>query len=196
MKNVLLLLANGFEMYEASAFTDVLGWADAFGDVGIELTTAGPSEELTCTFGFDQVTVDLTLNKVTPEDYDAVAIPGGFEKAGFFESAYAADFLDLIREFNQQGKQIASICVGALPIGKSDALSEREATTFSGLDGKRQDELADFGADIQPDQTIVRDDNVVTSTSPGTGIDVAFDLLETLTSRGNAQDIRNRMGFG
>jgi len=38
MKKVLLLLANGFEEYEAGAFTDVLGWSRAFGNVPIEVT--------------------------------------------------------------------------------------------------------------------------------------------------------------
>jgi putative intracellular protease/amidase len=31
MKRVLILLSNGFEVYEAAAFIDVLGWASTFG---------------------------------------------------------------------------------------------------------------------------------------------------------------------
>ena len=33
MKKVLLLLAQGFEEYEASVFTDVLGWSRDVGDI-------------------------------------------------------------------------------------------------------------------------------------------------------------------
>ena len=37
MKKVLILLANGFEVYEAAAFIDVLGWATTFGSDPIDL---------------------------------------------------------------------------------------------------------------------------------------------------------------
>ncbi len=41
MKNVLLLLAQGFEEYEASVFTDVLGWSRDIGDIPVNVITAG-----------------------------------------------------------------------------------------------------------------------------------------------------------
>ena len=37
--------------------------------------------------------------------------PGGFEDFGFYEEAYDED-LNLIREFNEKRKTIATICVG------------------------------------------------------------------------------------
>jgi len=51
-KKVLLLLANGFEAYEASVFTDVLGWSKAFGDIPVEVTTTGRHQKLKCTWNF------------------------------------------------------------------------------------------------------------------------------------------------
>ena len=54
--------------------------------------------------------------------------------------------------------------------------------------------LAATGALVQ-DRRIVRDGNLITSASPGTAIDVAFLLLEILTSRENAENIRELMGF-
>ena len=62
----------------------------------------------------------------------------GFEEFGFYEEAYDVKFLDLIREFDKKGKYIASICVGALPIGKSGVLINRNATTYHLKDGYRQ----------------------------------------------------------
>ena len=41
VKKVLLLLANGFEAYEASVFTDVLGWNRLEGDGTTEVVTCG-----------------------------------------------------------------------------------------------------------------------------------------------------------
>jgi 4-methyl-5(b-hydroxyethyl)-thiazole monophosphate biosynthesis len=48
---------------------------------------------------------------------------------------------------------------------------------------------------IVRDSRIVRDGNLITSTSPGTAVDVAFLLLEILSSRENADHIRKLMGF-
>lgn len=193
MKRVLLLLANGFEAFEAAAFTDVLGWASAFGSEEIEVITAGLHPRLKCTFSLEVVT-SLRLSKVKVEDFDAVAIPGGFEKAGFYQDAYSPEFLEIIRKFAELGKPVASVCVGALPIGKSGILKERRATTYHLLEGKRRKELAAMGV-VVVDEPLVRDGGIITSTSPATATDVAFALLEELTSRENVTTIRRWMGF-
>ena len=136
----------------------------------------------------------LHLLEVNVEDFDAVAIPGGFEKAGFYKDAYSREFLDIIRKFSEQGKPIASICVGALPVGRSGILTGRRATTYHLLEGKRRRELAAMGA-VVVDTPLVQDGNIITSTSPATAIDVAFTLLEALTSPENANRIKKLMGF-
>jgi len=193
MKRVLLLLADGFEAFEAAAFTDVFGWASTFGSEPIEVVTAGLHPRLKCTFTFEVIPM-IQLSEVKVKDFDAVAIPGGFEKAGFYQDAYSREFLDIIRKFSEQGKPVASICVGALPVGRSGILTGRRATTYHLLEGKRRRELAAMGAVII-DAPLVQDGNIITSTSPATSIDVAFTLLENLTSRENATTIRRWMGF-
>jgi protein deglycase len=45
------------------------------------------------------------------------------------------------------------------------------------------------------DQRIVVDDNIITSTSPATALDVAFTLLRMLTSPENEAKVRVGMGF-
>lgn len=94
MKMVSLFLAKGFEAYEASVFTDVLGWSKAFGDIPVEVTTTGRYRKLKCTWNFT-VIPEIQIDEVNTKDYDALAIPGGFEKAGFYEDAYHEDFLIL-----------------------------------------------------------------------------------------------------
>ncbi|GIN87142.1 hypothetical protein J6TS2_35280 [Heyndrickxia sporothermodurans] len=44
-------------------------------------------------------------------------------------------------------------------------------------------------------QRIVRDDNIITSSNPGTAFDVAFMLLEMLTSKENTEQVKELMGF-
>lgn len=121
MKRVCLLLANGFEAVEASVFTDVIGWNLFEGDRGTELVTVGTRDTLRCTWNFT-VIPEMHIRDLRVDEFDALAIPGGFGEAGFYEDAYTDEFLEVIREFDRRGKIIASICVGALPIAKSGVL--------------------------------------------------------------------------
>jgi protein deglycase len=192
-KKVLLLLANGFEAYEASVFTDVLGWNEYEGDGSTLLVTCGLHQQLKCTWGFS-VMPEMHLSEIDVADFDALAIPGGFEEAGFYIDAYNEAFLSLIREFDQAGKYIASICVGALPIGKSGVLAGRKGTTYHLNGGLRQRQLAEYGVEIL-NQPVVIDRNIITSSCPSTALDVAFSLLEMLTSAENCRKVKHLMGF-
>jgi 4-methyl-5(b-hydroxyethyl)-thiazole monophosphate biosynthesis len=192
MKRVLLFLPNGFEAYEAAAFTDVLGWASLFGSEEIEVVTAGLHERLKCTFYLEAVPA-VQLSEVKVKDFDALAIPGGFSRAGFYEDAYSPQFSEVIRKFHQANKPVAAVCVGALPVAKSGILKGRQATTYH-LGERPRQELAEMGANVL-DQQIVKDGRIITSTSPATAVDVAFALLEELTSRENMREIKRRMGF-
>lgn len=192
-KNVLLLLANGFEAYEASVFTDVLGWNKWEGDGSTEVITCGIRQELKCTWNFT-VKPEILLTEVDVAAFDALAIPGGFEAAGFYTDAFNDEFLSVIREFDQADKIIASICVGALPIGKSGVLKGRKGTTYHLNNGYRQTQLAAFGAELVK-QPIVIDNNIITSSSPATALEVSFILLEKLTSPENCRNVKHLMGF-
>lgn len=194
MKKVCLLLPNGFEAVEASVFTDVIGWNKEEGDGTTELVTVGTRKELKCTWNFT-VIPEMVIDDADVNDFDALALPGGFEHAGFYEDAYREDVLAFIREFEKQGKVIASICVGALPLGKSGILQGRKATTYNLNNQLRQKQLAAMGADVIPDQSIVIDNNVITSYNPSTAFDVAFTLLESLTSSENTDNVKRLMGF-
>ncbi|MCM3080750.1 DJ-1/PfpI family protein [Brevibacillus invocatus] len=194
MKKVCLLLPNGFEAVEASVFTDVIGWNREEGDGTTELVTVGTRDKLTCTFNFT-VIPEKVLSEVCVDDFDALALPGGFETAGFYEDAYREDVLEFIRAFDRQGKVIASICVGALPLGKSGVLEGRCATTYNLNNRLRQKQLADMGVHVIPDNSIVVDQNIITSYNPSTAFDVAFKLLESLTSRENTEHVKRLMGF-
>jgi 4-methyl-5(b-hydroxyethyl)-thiazole monophosphate biosynthesis len=194
MKKVLLLLADGFEAVEASVFTDVIGWNRLEGDLSTELVTVGLRDKLKCTFNFN-VTPELLLHQADLNEFDALAIPGGFQEAGFYKDAYSEEFLDVIREFDKNGKIIASVCVGALPVAKSGVLKGRFGTTYNLGDGFRQKQLKEFGVNVLKDEPIVIDKNIITSYNPSTAFGVAFKLLELLTSVENCAYVKRLMGF-
>ena len=178
---ILLFLAKGFETMEFSVFVDIFGWARNDYGYPIDVETVGFSKTVNSTFNIP-VIVDKTIDEIDINDYDALAIPGGFEEFGFYDEAYNEEFLSLIRKFDEQNKIIATICVGALPLGKSGILKNRNATTYHLKDGYRQKELQKFGVNVI-NQPIVIDDNVITSYCPQTAPEVAFTLLAKLTSK-------------
>ena len=191
---VLLFCNKGFETMEFAPFVDVFGWARSECHYDIDVVTCGFTKTVISTFGIP-ITVDKTIEEVCVDDYDALAVPGGFEEFGFYEEAFDERFLDLITQFNQQNKYIASICVGALPIGKSGVLAGRNATTYHLSGGARQRQLAAFGVNVIPDQRIVKDRNIITSFCPETAADVAFQLLIGLVGEEKARPVIEAMGY-
>ena len=191
---ILLFCCKGFETMEFAPFVDVMGWARNDYNLDVEVVTGGFTEIVTSTFNIP-VKVDVVLENINVDDYYALAIPGGFEEYGFYEDAYDERFLELIREFDRRGKYIASICVGALPIGASGVLAGRRGTTYHLRNGARQDQLAEFGVDVQRDERIVVDDNIVTSFCPETAPDVAFQLLRWMVGEEQTEVIKHAMGY-
>lgn len=193
MKKILLLLADGFEAVEASVFTDVLGWNKWEGDGSTEVVTVGLRDKLTCTWNFN-VVPEKTVDDIQLDEFDALAIPGGFEEAGFYEDAFSESFLKVIRHFDAKQKPIASICVASLALGKSGILANRKATTYAHPTSIRKEQLKNFGVNVQNGR-IVQDGNIITSSNPGTAFDVAFLLLEMLTTKENTHHVKDLMGF-
>ncbi|MBK7712101.1 MAG: DJ-1/PfpI family protein [Bacteroidales bacterium] len=192
MKKVLLVLADGFETFEASVFIDVIGWNLVEGDKSTELFTCGLRKEIKSSFN-QRFIVDYLISDIDISLFDALAVPGGFEEYGFYNDGYDGAFLDLIRKFKAANRIIASICVGALPLGKSGILKDKNGTTYNSV--FRREALKGFGVNVL-NQPIVRDDNIITSWNPSTAVDVALLLLEHLTTKNNADKIRQLMGFG
>ncbi|MDP4268235.1 MAG: DJ-1/PfpI family protein [Bacteroidota bacterium] len=189
----LLLLAKGFETMEFSVFVDVMGWARNDYGYDVHVVTCGFKKEVVSTFNIP-ISVEKTIDEIKINDYDALAIPGGFEEYGFYEEAYDEKFLNLIREFDKSGKIIATICVAALPVAKSGVLRGRKATTYHLKDAYRQKQLKEFGVDVV-NEPIVVDKNIITSYCPETAPGVAFKLLEKLTSYEKMETVKKAMGY-
>jgi len=186
-----MLLANGVEPLEMAAFTDVIGWANLIGEETIELVDVGLRSDITTTFGL-RLRPNYLLKDVILDDFDALAIPGGFEPSGFYSEALSEPFLEVIRAFADRGRPIASVCVSSLCLGSAGVLKNKQATTYHQVGGKRKEQLVNTGA-IFVDRPIVSDGNFITSTGPGTAVEVALLLLEKLTSRSVSLNLRKVM---
>ena len=185
------MLANGFEILEASAFIDVMGWNFEEGDNSTMLYSCGLRKEINSSFD-QKFTVNCLVNEVDFDSFDALVVPGGFKKYGYYEDVFKNEFLNIIRKFRSHNKIIASVCVGALPLAKSGILNNKNATTYN--QNEYRQTLKNHGVVVLKEQIVI-DDNLITSNGPSSAIEVAFIVLERLTSKENTLKVKKLMGF-
>ena len=197
MKKIAVFLFEGAELFEIASFTDVFGWNNVVGlkefrDIKIE--TISYKESIKCTWGGE-----LRAEKIITEDnvedffdYDALIIPGGFGKANFFEGKNNKFFKKLIKYFSENNKIIAAICSAVINLLETTYIKDKKVTTYL-LDNKRYfNQLKNYNI-IPIEEEIVIDNNLLTCSGPGNALDLAFRLLEKMTSKENLKLIKENM---
>jgi protease I len=156
-KKVAILAADMFERVELEEPRRAL--EDAGADVEVVSIHDGEIK------GFDHfdpastVQVDHTVDEVSPDDYDALLIPGGVgnpDQLRGDENAVA-----FVQEFNRAGKPMAVICHGPWVLVESGAVRGKRVTSWSTL----ETDIRNAGGEWV-DQEVVVDGNIVTSRKP------------------------------
>lgn len=200
MKKILLLISNGSEILEIAPFIDVFGWHNIiFKKYGeIKVVTASFTDDLSSKISFSGMKIipeiDLNKEKINVEDYYAIVIPGGFGKYGYFDDFLREEVKELIFKFVQRKKLILGICTGAIALGSIGTLNNKKATTYLSENKRYFNQLNKYGANGVLEE-IVEDDNIITSSNPKSAINLAFLLLEKLTSADNRKIIEKEMGY-
>ncbi len=107
----------------------------------------------------DSFSVDMTLDQASPDDFDAVLLPGGALNADFLRMQPAAQ--DFVHRIDSAGKPIAVICHGPWLLVSAGLMKGRTLTSYHTI----QDDLRNAGA-TWVDQEVVRDRNWVSSRQP------------------------------
>lgn len=104
-------------------------------------------------------TVDQVVGDVSVDDFDALLLPGGTVNPDKLRTEPAA--VDLVRDFVQSGKPVASICHGPWSFVEADVARGRRLTSFPSI----RADLRNAGAEVV-DEEVVTDGNITTSRSP------------------------------
>ena len=107
----------------------------------------------------DKVKVDKTVEEVTPDDYDALLIPGGVGNPDQLRGDENA--VEFVRTFGESGKPMAVICHGPWMLVESGLVRGRTLTSWPTL----QTDIRNAGGDWV-DEEVVVDDGIVTSRMP------------------------------
>ncbi len=108
----------------------------------------------------DRFEVDSTIEEASPEDYDAVLLPGGVVNADHLRVNEAAQ--SFLRQINDDNKPIFVICHGPWLLVSAGLVRGRRITSYHTL----KDDMINAGA-IWSDEPVVIDDNFISSRHPG-----------------------------
>lgn len=107
----------------------------------------------------DSVPVDVQLDAASPDDYDALVIPGGQINPDLLRMQPKA--VDFVRAFGGGGKPLAAICHGPWLLVEAGLARGRQVTSWPSI----RTDLANAGAQWR-DAPVVVDGNLITSRKP------------------------------
>jgi len=165
---VLVPLAQGCEELEAVTIIDILVRG------GVETVTASLDENqiITASRGV-QIVAQTTLNKVLSDEFNMIVLPGGLPGADYLNED--PRIIELLKETVLQGGISAAICAAPKVLVSAGLLEDKTATSYPGV----IDMLPAKGMKYS-EQPVVVDGQVITSRGPGTAMDFALVLLESL----------------
>lgn len=156
-RRVAILTEEGFEQVELTSPKQALEAAGA--TVHVISPKSGTIKAWDKTNWGIEINVDRQLSEVSPDDYDALVLPGGVLNPDKLRQnkdavAFTSAFLD-------EGKPVAAICHGPQLLIETGLIKGRRLTSYPSL----QTDLKNAGADWV-DQEVVVDNGLVTSRTP------------------------------
>jgi protease I len=154
---VLIVATDGFEEWELFGPREILQKRGA--EVVLASLKTDPIQATVHDDPGKTIRPDLTIDQASADDFDALILPGGVRNPDTLR--LHEKVIDLIRDFDRQGKPVAAICHGPWLLVEADLLRGRTATSWPSI----RTDLRNAGANVV-DETAVTDGNIVTSRKP------------------------------
>ena len=179
MVKALVFLATGFEEIETVTIVDVLRRA------GIEVIVAGLTPNAIEGAHEMKMVPDTSLDDVEIEDFDAIVVPGG--NPGYKNLRKDSRVISMIKQAFNSNKLIAAICAAPAVLSDAGTLKGKACTIYPGMENELEK-----GGGIPKQDTIVIDENLVTSRGPATALPFAITLVEKLAGKEAAEAVSKK----
>lgn len=168
MKKFLVLATNGNETIELFTPVDYLRRLG----LSVDIVSTEESLDLKTSQGVS-FRADLTFNQIVADEYFGLYIPGGTD--GAYSMRDNKKVINLIQNFNKEGKIIAAICAGPVVLNKAGILTDKKATSFPAM----KEEMDKTGTYID-DKIVVTDGNITTGRGAAVTNYLALELARII----------------
>ena len=176
MPKIIVAISNGFEEIEAISIIDICRRGN------IEVTIASVEELLTIGANNIKIQADCKIEDINSADFDMIVLPGGLPNA--FTLATNEKVQSLLKEFKQKSKKIAAICAAPYALHKADVLNEN-FTCYPSFEEKIR--LNGY----HNNDSIVIDNDVITSRGPATAMVFALEIVNILCGEETYNQVKN-----
>jgi protease I len=145
-------------------------------EAGATVTIVGPvaGEVYASKLGYPAV-AEAGIDDVTPDDFDAVVVPGGFSPEYLRRNPSVVEF---VRAINGRGDTVAAICHAGWLLSTADIVNGRDVTSVAVI----KDDVINAGGRWK-DEAVVVDGNLVTSQLPNDLPLFLHQILESLAKQ-------------
>lgn len=157
-RKILIMATHGFEKSELFQPKSLLE------DAGAEIKIASPEQGEIKSWDEDNwgeaIAVDMRLEDVNADDFDALVLPGGQINPDILRTKETA--VQIVRAFHLAGKPVAAICHAPWMLAEAGLLQDTKATSYPSI----RTDVENAGAAWE-DSEVVVDKGLITSRNPG-----------------------------
>lgn len=175
-KTAIMVFAPGYEEVEALSAVDLLRRAE----VAVKMVSLNGEAEVTSSHGVT-LRMDGSFSDVLDELADAVILPGGMPGTTYLRQN--ENLKNYIIQMNEKKKIVAAICAAPTVLLDCGIVFEKKVTSYPSFENEFKD--SNYLID-----SVVVDENIITSRGVGTALEFGLVLVEKLVSKETSDKIR------
>ncbi len=179
MKNIAILMEDGFEEIETIVPIDVLRRLE------FNVILAGKTAKVAGAHSVN-IETDCLISELKADEFDALILPGGLPGATNLRDN--PDVITLIFEMYNSGKLISAICAAPIVLAKAGIMEGKTCTGYPIDIVKEALANANFTS-----RRVEQDGNIITSKGPGAAFDFTFAIASYLGKEPQARSLMKNM---
>ena len=178
---ILIVATDGFEEWELFGPREILQKRGA--EVVLASLKTDPIQATVHDDPGKTIRPDLTVDQARADDFDALILPGGVRNPDTLR--LHGKVIDLIRDFDRQGKPIGAICHAPWLLIEADLVRGKRVTSWPSI----RTDVRNAGGNLV-DEAAVTDGNIVTARKPDDVEPFTSALIDLVENAPEVTEIR------